>query len=97
MKIHAIKSLHSPKNFGDIPEIVEEIIYILETLSMNHLPPEVKTFVKICDIMAHQYNQRVSMEQPSPLSMISSMTFMAAQICTTGELANNNLNLGMKQ
>ena len=56
MKIHAIKSLHT-SGFGDITEIVEEIIDILETLSMNHLPLEVKMFVKNCDIMAHQYNQ----------------------------------------
>ena len=52
MKIHAIKSLNSS------PEPVEDIILILEPLSMNHLPCEVKTFVKNCDITAHQYNQR---------------------------------------
>ena len=57
MKIHAIKSLHSSKIWGDIPEIVESIIHILEALSMNHLPCEVNFFVKNCDITAHQYNQ----------------------------------------
>ena len=37
---------------------VEEIIHILETLSINHLPSEVKMFVKTCDSTAHQYSQR---------------------------------------
>ena len=54
MKIHAIKSF-DPSVMGDN---LEEIIHILETLSMNHLPSEVKIFVKTCDSTAHQYNQR---------------------------------------
>ena len=58
MKIHALKSLNSSEmNYG-IPEIVEDIIDILEILSMNHLPHEVKMSVTNCDITAHQYNQR---------------------------------------
>ena len=46
MKIHALKSLNSSEIGYGIPEIVEDIIDILETLSMNHLPHEVKIFVK---------------------------------------------------
>ena len=42
--------------WGGIPELVENIIHILETISMNHLPQKVKMFVKHCDIKAHQYN-----------------------------------------
>jgi len=57
IKIHAIKSLNPPAIF-DIPDLVGEIIHILGTLSMNHLPCEVKTFVENCDITAAQkYNQ----------------------------------------
>ena len=56
MKIYAIKSLDSL--VMGIPELVEEVVHILETLSMNYLPREVKMFVKNCDITAHQYNQR---------------------------------------
>ena len=41
IKIHANKSLNSTV-FGDISELVEEIINILETLSMNHLSSEEK-------------------------------------------------------
>ena len=37
IKIHAIKSLNPPAVF-DIPDLVAEIIHILDTLSMNHLP-----------------------------------------------------------
>ena len=55
MKIHVIKSLNSLV-IGDIPELVEEIIYVLETLSMIQLPREVKMFAKNWDITAHQYN-----------------------------------------
>ena len=54
MKIHVIKS-RNPSVMGDN---VDEIIHILGTLSMNHLPSEVIMFVKTCDITAHQYNQR---------------------------------------
>ena len=56
MKIHVIKSLNSLV-MGDILKLVEEFILILETLSMNHLPREVKMFIKNCNITAHQYNQ----------------------------------------
>ena len=56
LKIHAIKSLNPPAIF-DIPDLAVEIIHILDTLSMNHLPCEVKTFVENCDITAHKYNQ----------------------------------------
>ena len=41
-----------------ITDILEDIIDILETLSMNHLPYKVKMFVKNWAITAHQYNQR---------------------------------------
>ena len=58
MKIHVLKSLNSSEVGYGIPEIVENIIEILETLSMNILPSEVQMFVKNCDITAHQYNQR---------------------------------------
>ena len=43
IKIHAIKALNPPAEL--IPDLVAEIIHILDTLSMNHLPCEVKTFV----------------------------------------------------
>ena len=56
MKIHAIKSLNSLER--GIPELVEDIIDILETLSMNYLPCKVKMFVKNFVIIAHQYKQR---------------------------------------
>jgi len=41
-----------------ITDIVEDIIGILDQLSMNHLPREVEMFVKHCNITTHQYNQR---------------------------------------
>ena len=59
MKIHALKSLSSSDEFSEVgygkTEIAEDIIDILKTLSMNHLPYEVKMFVKNCDITKHQY------------------------------------------
>ena len=62
MKIHAIKSLSSLDEMLEvgygITELVEDIIGILDLLSMNHLPREVKMFVKHCDITTHQYNLR---------------------------------------
>ena len=57
IKIHAIKSLNSTV-WGDILELVEDIIHILETVSMNHIPREVKMSVEKCDITAHEYNKR---------------------------------------
>ena len=58
MKIHAIKSLSSSDEMLDlgysITDLVEDIIGILDLLSMNHLPREVKMFVKHCDITTHQ-------------------------------------------
>ena len=56
MKIHAIKS--NPL-YPSVTEVVEGIIDILETLSSNHLPLEVKSFVKNCDITAHEYNRNL--------------------------------------
>ena len=63
VKIHAIKSL-DPSVMGDN---MEEIIHILETLSMNHLPSEVKIFVKTCDSTAHQYYQRTLISASSSM------------------------------
>ena len=64
MKIHALKSLSSSDKFLEvgygITEIAEDIIDILETVSMNHLPYEVKMFVKNCDITAHQYQRTLT-------------------------------------
>ena len=62
MKIHTLKSLSSldeslEMGYG-ITDIVEDIIEILDQLSMNHLPHKVKMFAKNCDITTHQYNQR---------------------------------------
>ena len=37
----------------EILELVEDIIDILETLSMKYLPREVHIFTKNCEIMAH--------------------------------------------
>ena len=50
-KIHAIKSIKLPEN------LPEYIIQILEIISLNHLPHEVKLFVRHCDTTKHQYNQ----------------------------------------
>jgi len=88
IKIHAIKSLHSSDVWGDIPEIVERIIHILETLSMNHLPRELKSLSKtvisrhtntteiFCLVLLIQC--RASVVQLTPISLIFSTTFMVA-------------------
>mmetsp|Transcript_38702 Transcript_38702/g.44222 ORF Transcript_38702/g.44222 Transcript_38702/m.44222 type:complete len:233 (-) Transcript_38702:153-851(-) len=65
MKIHALKSLSSSDK--GIQDIVDDIIEILETLSMNHLPHKVKIFVKNCDITAHHY-QRTLTGPPDSMS-----------------------------
>ena len=61
MKIHSIKSLSSLDEMLEvgygITDLVEDIIGILDLLSMNHLPREVKMFVKHCDITTHEYSQ----------------------------------------
>ena len=50
MKIHALKSLNSSDEMVEVgygtQDIVDDIIEILETLSMNYLPHKVKMFVK---------------------------------------------------
>ena len=62
MKIHALKSLSSLDDMLELgygkTELVEDIIGLLDQLSMNHLPREVKMFVKHCDITTHEYSQR---------------------------------------
>ena len=72
MKIHAIKSI----NF---PGVVESTIDILETLSMNYLPCEVKTFVKNCDITAHQYNQRTLIGDSDSMQGFCGGSYMGIQ------------------
>ena len=71
MKIHAIKSLSSLDEMLEvgygITDLVEDIIGILDQLSMNHLPREVKMFVKHCDITTHEYNQRTLIGAPDSL------------------------------
>ena len=52
-RVSARKLIH----FWIITDIVEDIIDILETLLVNHLPYKVKMFFKNCDITIHQYNQ----------------------------------------
>ena len=79
---------------------MEEIILILETLSINHLPCEVKTFVKNYDITAHRYNQRTLIgDSDSMQSFCSGSTWVSRIFSTTispkngksGYLVNNNM------
>eukprot|EP00751_Fragilariopsis_kerguelensis_P030908 CAMPEP_0170925016 /NCGR_PEP_ID=MMETSP0735-20130129/12028_1 /TAXON_ID=186038 /ORGANISM="Fragilariopsis kerguelensis, Strain L26-C5" /LENGTH=565 /DNA_ID=CAMNT_0011325007 /DNA_START=152 /DNA_END=1845 /DNA_ORIENTATION=- len=71
MKIHAIKSLSSLDKMLEIgygkTDLVNDIIELLDQLSMNHLPRNVKMFVKHCDITTHEYNQRTLIGAPDSL------------------------------
>ena len=58
MKIHVIKSLYSHPSEVGLGLLVEDIIDSLDQQSMNHLPHEVKIFVKNCDTPTNRYNQR---------------------------------------
>ena len=48
-KIHAIKSINIIENW------TEYIIHLLHNISLNHLPHEVKMFVRNWDTTKHQY------------------------------------------
>ena len=71
MKIHAIKSLSSLDEMLEMgygkTDLVDDIIELLDQLSMNHLPRNVKMFVKHCDITTHEYNQRTLIGAPDSL------------------------------
>ena len=67
MKIHAIKSLDLHPSEVGLGLLVGDIIESLDQLSMNHLPRNVKMFVKHCDITTHEYNQRTLIGAPDSL------------------------------